>query len=194
MARGQNLVLVLVGVAIGAVVFSPVGVATPFTNETVNNSVVPFNGSQIGNASVNVSLSSEPNKTAARQSLHDRTNEKRANQGLSELEYSDELEMVAQYYAERMANQSFFSHTAPDGESVEDRYQRFGIACRAPGENIFTADPGPNAADEIATETVESWMTSPQHRKNILRNQWFAQGFGVAESDDGTLYVVQNFC
>lgn len=136
----------------------------------------------------------EPDRaTQAETLIHEYVNEQRRNSGLDPLEQNDDLARVAHYHSADMAEEDYFAHTSPDGESLEDRYNRFGIGC-AGGENIFklTASFGVSP-DSVARQAVDSWMGSPGHRENILRSRFTDEGIGVVY-DGSTVYVTQNFC
>jgi uncharacterized protein YkwD len=113
-----------------------------------------------------------------------------------------------------MATRGYFSHTSPEGETFADRYEAFGYDCRAPtdgggyltgGENIaqtwydtpVRTDGGTveyTTEEELARGIVTQWMNSPGHRDNILTAAWQNEGIGVYVTDDGKVYVTQNFC
>ena len=140
--------------------------------------------------------------------VHQEVNERRDAHGLNELAFDDDLREVARYHSRDMAEADYFAHTAPDGETLGDRYQRFEYECRVPmgdgryatgGENIFmTAYSGYTYSEAaIANRIVEGWMESPGHRENLLRDYWRAEGIGVSVTErDGrtVVYVTQNFC
>jgi uncharacterized protein YkwD len=61
----------------------------------------------------------------------------------------------------------------------------------------MTIDGGTVGNGEIAQAAVDSWMNSPEHRRNILRPQWDDMGIGVyilENSRETAIYVTQNFC
>jgi uncharacterized protein YkwD len=139
--------------------------------------------------------------------IHQRINEVRAEQGLSTLSFDGSLAEVADYHSHDMLERGYFAHQSPDGEEMIDRYDRFGYDCRVStggnrhatgAENIFsmsaTTSPTPSS---IADRTVGSWMSSPGHRENILRDYWRNEGVGVAvgrSNGEYQIYVTQNFC
>jgi uncharacterized protein YkwD len=51
-----------------------------------------------------------------------------------------------------------------------------------------------NSEGKIAETTVQGWMNSRGHRKNILFSHWRSEGIGVAIAPDGKVYITQNFC
>jgi uncharacterized protein YkwD len=48
--------------------------------------------------------------------------------------------------------------------------------------------------DEIAKKTVDDWMNSPDHRKNILDPNHQSEGIGVYITDEFKVYITENFC
>lgn len=149
--------------------------------------------------------------------VHQYINEERTERGLPPLEFDTELREVARYYSARMAREGFFAHTGPDGETLSDRYDRFGYDCRVSvgdgriatgGENLaYTFYEAPVRTDdgveyygserELARGIVDGWMNSDGHRENLLRPYWEHEGIGVyAIESDGRLrvYATQHFC
>lgn len=146
------------------------------------------------------------NKTKMRLAIHGEINERRVKHGLDPIELDFELSTVAAYHSNDMANNSYYSHTFPSGETMEDRYAMFGYRCRVPSggnsyltgaENIFYSTESSNREQQFAEAVVDAWMDSPGHRKNILNPHWTAEGIGVAKGEyDGhdVTFVTQNFC
>lgn len=125
--------------------------------------------------------------------IHEQINEVRTGRGRSPLDRSPKLDDVAQHHSDDMAENDYFSHTSPTGESLSDRYSQFGIGCQG-GENIFKYRASFGVGPEtVANRAVESWMGSPGHRENILRVRFSSEGIGVTYAGD-TVYVTQNFC
>jgi len=141
------------------------------------------------------------------QEIHELVNDRREANGLSSLETDSYLKEIARYHSEDMAKSGYFAHDSPAGESMSDRYDRFGYDCRVEvsgneyltgAENIFKISIDYQLSEEeIGEMAVESWMESPGHRENILRPEWNAEGIGVYAIDEGSevsVYVTQNFC
>lgn len=125
--------------------------------------------------------------------IHARINQIRSDEGLHELGRSEELDEVAQYHSDDMAEEDYFSHTSPGGETLRDRYRLHSIGC-AGGENIFRYMNNYGASPEsVEQNAVEGWMESTGHRENILRPRFSFEGIGVTYSGN-EVYVTQNFC
>lgn len=117
-------------------------------------------------------------------------NRERAKQNLNELEWRADLAQLARNYSEKMAQDDFFSHFEANGASVVERARAMKIKHWSKiGENLFECE-NLNAFDSFA---VEKWMESETHRENILDESWTAAGIGIAQSNDGRIYITQVF-
>ncbi len=148
--------------------------------------------------------------------IHVLINGKRKKRGLSSLAWNEALSGIARKHSGDMAKRGYFSHVSPDKHDFSYRYKKEGYQCAVRGkgnvyytggENIFqnnlydrvlisngVRQHDWNSADRIAETTVDGWMKSPGHRKNILMPYWASEGIGVSISPDGKVYVTQNFC
>lgn len=115
--------------------------------------------------------------------IYDWVNRIRDNQKLNTLLSNVDLQTVAQAYAERMANENFVGHEAPDGSTAETRLE--GLNLRSFSENVSY---GSNL--NLALSGLEN---SGSHRKNILSKKWTRMGVGLAQNQKGEFYVVQIF-
>ncbi|HEX6124491.1 MAG TPA: CAP domain-containing protein, partial [Pyrinomonadaceae bacterium] len=117
-------------------------------------------------------------------------NRERRSQGLSELEWNDEVAAVARLHSHNMAEAKFFSHRGTDGSMVDGRADRIGLGSwRTIGENIAYI----RGYEDPAALAVEKWMESTAHRKNLLGPNWKESAVGVAITSDGTYYLTQVF-
>ncbi|MDQ3323723.1 MAG: CAP domain-containing protein, partial [Acidobacteriota bacterium] len=122
--------------------------------------------------------------------VFDLINRRRAEAGLHLLMWNDNVARIARLHLENMANFDFFSHTGIDGKKVNNRADSLGVKkWHAIGENI-AYNRGFKSPLESA---VQSWMNSPGHRNNLLKNDWQESGIGVAVKADGTYYFTQVF-
>lgn len=147
--------------------------------------------------------------------IHDLINAERKKKGLAALGWQESLNRIARRYSQDMSKRNFFAHNDPEGNSFLDRYKEEGFACRLRignttylgGENIAqdnlyksvlyrngVAYYDWNTEDEIAASIVNGWMNSKGHRENILTPYFKRHGIGLSISDDGKVYVTQNFC
>ena len=119
-------------------------------------------------------------------------NQYRAQNGLSALILSQELDQAADKYANRMATGDFFSHTDPNGSTPFTRMRAEGYQYTTAGENIAAGYATPESV-------VQGWINSPGHRANILNANYKHMGIGYAylANDTGSVnyrhYWVQTF-
>jgi uncharacterized protein YkwD len=153
--------------------------------------------------------------SALEKRIHDLINKERQKHGLSTIRWDDALKRIAQKHSADMAKKKYFSHTSPEGHDLSYRYIKSNYACAITignrtykgAENIFqhnlynsiTTVNGAkyydwNTLEHIAETTVEGWMNSPGHRKNILTPVWLREGIGVSIAPDDKVYITQNFC
>ena len=145
--------------------------------------------------------------------IHDLLNKERGKMGLPVLLWDESLHSIARKYSQDMEHRNFFSHNDPEGRSFCDRYKAALFECKIRAgdticlgaENIsqvhlsaFYKDGktvlDSKAEDKMAESVVKGWMSSINHRQNILTPYFKRQGIGVAISDDGKVYVTENFC
>jgi uncharacterized protein YkwD len=117
-------------------------------------------------------------------------NRRRKQQLLPPLELSQELIAVARAYSRRMAEEDFFSHTDPEGHTVNNRARDAGIKkWQIIGENLMKItgfiSPVPPA--------VDSWMESEVHRQNILNPEFKYAAVGAWVGRSGTVYFTEVF-
>lgn len=111
------------------------------------------------------------NRIVARVLKH--VNLQRAMNGERPLTLDRRLTDAAQLHAEDMARRDFIDHQSPDGRGLQDRIASAGYPWRAIAENLTAGQSSPESA-------VDSWMTSPGHRDNMLNREYFEAGIGYA--------------
>lgn len=120
----------------------------------------------------------------------DLLNERRKENGLAPVEWSEDMAKVARIHSGNMARLKFFSHVGQDGLMVNDRADALGFTkWKAIGENIAYN----RGYDNPAEFACERWMLSPAHRENILNRRWKEAGVGLAIAQDGTYYFTEVF-
>lgn len=151
------------------------------------------------------------NRSRIEHEIHREINTIRRNRGLPPLSWDDSLHTIARYHSRQMATENFFAHTSPSGQTMEDRYKKFGYYCEVTitgdrystgGENIAKTFHHRNVIgygrltteQEVAEGLVEQWMDSDGHRENILKPYWNNEGIGVHLTADNAVYATQNFC
>lgn len=118
-------------------------------------------------------------------------NRERTMRGRRALRHDGQLRKVAESYSRQMVRHSFFDHVGPDGSTLRSRitgrttYLR-RAASWSLGENLYWGS-GDRATP---AESVDGWMHSPGHRRNMLDRRFRDIGIGIAigapEDVDGT--------
>ncbi|NRA33288.1 MAG: CAP domain-containing protein [Polyangiaceae bacterium] len=113
------------------------------------------------------------------------TNQARSSQGLPELAFDEGLRDVGRAHSEQMFQLDFFAHDDPDGRAPGDRVHAWHrTLVGSVGENIWmcrnclAGDPDATAARIVTGPN--SWMLSPPHRANILRDNFTHMAIGIA--------------
>jgi uncharacterized protein YkwD len=118
-------------------------------------------------------------------------NRERTSRGLRALRSDGRLRRVAESYSREMVRHSFFNHVGHDGSTLRDRIANrttylSGMSNWAIGENLYWGS-GPRATP---AESVDGWMHSSGHRRNVLDRRYRDVGIGIAigapEDVDGT--------
>lgn len=119
-------------------------------------------------------------------------NLERKKRGIAPLTWNRQMAWAARYHAADMAHDDYFGHTSQDPENKSlcgafVRMRKFG---RGDAENIAAGGLSPKA-------TMEQWMHSPGHKKNILNPSFKSMGVGyyykAGLKNDWGHYWVQNF-
>lgn len=147
--------------------------------------------------------------------IHNLVNKERHIKGLSELRWNKTLNAIARMHSKDMIEKNYFSHQSPEGHDFTYRYKKHGFACEIhignithngaeniSQDNLFdsvvykdgAAFYNWNTKKEIVESIVRRWMSSRGHRENILSPYWKSEGIGAAISEDGKVYVTENFC
>ena len=111
------------------------------------------------------------------------TNSARSQNGYAALVEDGALSDAAAVRAREIAHS--FSHTRPSGASFSSALSESGVSYLRAGENIAYGQ-------KSASEVVNAWMNSPDHRANILNSSYSRIG-SASVNIDGTLYWVQLF-
>jgi uncharacterized protein YkwD len=105
-------------------------------------------------------------------------NVQRAASGVRPLTENAKLTNASAGYSQRMVDEAFFAHEAPDGDTLVDRLTGAGYAvddALVVGENIGWGQ----GALSSARAMVQAWMASPGHRANLLSDDYTEVGLGV---------------
>jgi uncharacterized protein YkwD len=151
------------------------------------------------------------------------TNKRRVAQGGTPFLHSVELELAAYDHSLDMVEFNFFSHSNPQAgkRGSRDRIYRQGIQPGWTGENIrigfgiqmtpgrsvytppqnggyfsyeYQGEPIPNHTYySFAVQSLNRWMNSPGHRRNILKAEYTHLGVGAAHFNDPGFYGMDKF-
>lgn len=119
-------------------------------------------------------------------------NQHRQQAKLKPLKLNAQLNASAQAHSQDMALNDFFGHRGSHGSMADNRILAAGYNYAVVGENIAAGFATPEA-------TVQAWMNSPSHRKNVLHPlmKEMGVGFYLLENDTGNInyryYWTQNF-
>ncbi|HJQ23529.1 MAG TPA: CAP domain-containing protein [Blastocatellia bacterium] len=116
-------------------------------------------------------------------------NRLRVAHGLNPLAFNEDLQRVARDYSRRMAEEKFFSHNDPNGNTVRERVTDAHIRWRVLGENLAYS----NGYMNPVAVSLTGWLDSPGHRRNLLDQMWRQTAIGVWISANGTVYFTEIF-
>jgi uncharacterized protein YkwD len=99
-------------------------------------------------------------------------NEQRNANGVHPVQPNTDLRAAALSHSTEMVREGYFEHTSPDGLTFVDRIEATGYMRGARswevGENLVWGN-GPLSTPQ---SLVTSWMNSPPHRENLLRDRF----------------------
>ena len=121
------------------------------------------------------------------QQLLDITNQKRQENGISPLTMHGSLSQAAANKASDMFSKNYWAHNSPDGTAP-------WAFIRAAGYNYVYAGENLARGFNNASDVVNAWMASSEHRKNMLSSNYQNVGFAVATgklSGEDTVLIVE---
>ncbi len=110
------------------------------------------------------------------QDLLNLTNQKRADAGDRPLSLDPQLTQAAEAKAHDMFLYNYWAHNSPQGKVPWDFIKTTDYPYIYAGENLargFTS----------ASDVVEAWMNSPEHRENMLSKNYDNVGFAMQRGD-----------
>jgi uncharacterized protein YkwD len=116
------------------------------------------------------------------QEVFNLTNEVRREHRLRVLSRDTTLIDIARAHSKDMLKRNYFSHVSPDNKSIKERVvPAYSRSLSRAGENIWSGH-GYDYSDStlIARLIVDSWMSSPGHRANLLNPNFNYMGVGVS--------------
>jgi rare lipoprotein A len=111
-------------------------------------------------------------------------NQKRREAGLNEVGLNDNLNALAQFRADDMRDRDYYSHTDPDGKTVNDYLVEHAVKTTVT-ENIAVES-------NLMAAHANLWH-SPIHRLAILNPSAQNIGLGLTKNTNGEVIVVQLF-
>jgi len=115
------------------------------------------------------------------------TNQQRQDNNLAALTDNPELDQAAANKAADMFSKDYWAHNAPDGTTP-------WVFIKSAGYNYIYAGENLARGFNNASDVINAWMNSPEHRKNVLSQYYQNVGFAVATGKLGgedTVLVVE---
>ncbi len=124
-------------------------------------------------------------------------NQERAQRGLNQLTWSDDLADVGRAHAAEMRDKKYFAHESPTPglENPLDRYvEGTGRTPRLIAENIYRAWGSRSFLNEADLRVAhKALMDSPGHRANILLGSANSLGVGLVVNSSGDIWLCEMF-
>ena len=157
-------------------------------------------GTDVPNTPANTAQTSCDGSTIELNALETRIlelhNQTRTDNGLPSLCVNPNLTEAARFHSQDMLDKGYLSHTSPDGETFPARFERFGYSLEGWSYSEVGENVGVGSGSEGEPEAMfEAWMNSPEHRDNILREEFREIGMGASTGtykgySDTTVYTV----
>lgn len=114
-------------------------------------------------------------------------NEIRKKHNLGPLNANPKLSLAAANHSKDIAEHDLFGHRGSDGSRLEDRLKRVGYNYKLAAENVAGGHESPE-------KTVDSWMNSTGHRRNMLDPNMCRIGLGYAFlKNDGGAHTYHHY-
>lgn len=126
-----------------------------------------------------------------RETMLNYVNIERSDTTADPLSLNSDLSLAAQWHAESMLHEDYFSHTGSDGSQPKDRIEETGYL-----EGSMSWSVGENIAEGQTSimNVMDTWMDSPAHKDNILSEDYAELGVGIACGETiNDCYWVQTF-
>jgi uncharacterized protein YkwD len=121
--------------------------------------------------------------------IYQKVNEIRRERQAPVLSWNEDLASEARRHANNMSARSFFAHQDPKRGDIDQRLNLAAIEWNRCAENIYRE----KGFDDPVGDAVQSWLESPEHRRNMLDSGLAETGVGAFMQRDGTMYIVQIF-
>ena len=107
-------------------------------------------------------------------------NQERTSRGLRKLRSNSRLRDAAQSYSRNMVVNDFFDHVSPGGSTLVSRIKATRYLNGANGWSLGENIAWGGSTRATPRETVEAWMHSAGHKRNILTGGFEEIGIGIA--------------
>ncbi len=118
-------------------------------------------------------------------------NEERERDGETALKASPRLVVASRGHSYDMAVRKYLGHDGPAGDTPDVRLRSVGVDFKELGENVYMERNADSRS--LPDRALEGWLSSPEHRANLLSPKYSVTGIGIARSADGAVYVTQDF-
>jgi uncharacterized protein YkwD len=125
-----------------------------------------------------------PDLTQLRGRLLELINQDRQSMGEAVVAADPQLDRASQSHSEEMIAQGYIGHNSPLSGTPQMQANAFGVS-ELVAQNIAISRSLENSQREL--------MSSPGHRKTMIKPDWTHVGLGIAAAPDGFLYITQNF-
>jgi hypothetical protein len=115
------------------------------------------------------------------------TNQKRQEYGLSPLTSDPRLSQAAENKGLDMFSKDYWAHNSPDGETP-------WVFIKAAGYNYVYAGENLARGFNSASDVINAWMASPEHKQNMLSSNYTNVGFAVVTgklTGEDTVLIVE---
>jgi uncharacterized protein YkwD len=107
-------------------------------------------------------------------------NEERSSRGLDRLRANSRLRDAAQAYSRAMVVNDFFDHVSPGGSTLVSRVKATRYLAGANGWMLGENIAWGGSTRATPRQTVDAWMHSAGHKRNILTGTFDEIGVGIA--------------
>jgi len=110
----------------------------------------------------------------------------RSKENLKPLKMYGPLNRTAQWMANDMKENNYFSHYKPGTSESHGLLKAMAVCRGAAAENLVQTSPPSLHTSRVA---FNAWMQSPLHRQSIMSRTYTLTGFGIAGNK-----IVEHFC
>jgi uncharacterized protein YkwD len=129
--------------------------------------------------------------SAEEQQVLDLTNKERTKLKLPLLKPNPVLFKIARAHSANMAKQEKMEHKL-DNKDTFQRTKEGGYKYEVCGENVGEGKDAPREKHTVE-QMINWWMDSPEHRKNIVLDEFTEIGIGAVKGKNGHTYYTQLF-